>query len=80
LSCQQSTSERGVRYYRDAEFSGCLEQGDLGVFDVEHEGRVLDLEGSDGVDCVCPAESLGGALRETEVFDFSFSENDMGSK
>ena len=69
LARQQTSAQRRVRDNRDAQLTGRLEQRNLGIFDVEREGRVFDLQCGDGVHGVCTAQSRGGALGETKVLD-----------
>jgi hypothetical protein len=59
LSGEQAASQGGVRDNLDAELSCSGKEADLGVFDVEREGRVLHLHRSNRVNGVCTAESGG---------------------
>lgn len=50
-----------------------MEKANLGVLDVEREGRVLDLDGGDRVHGVRTAERVGGHFGETEMLDLALS-------
>ena len=71
LARQHTASKRRVRNRRDAEFSACLQKGDVWVFDVHGEGGVFNLDGGDRVNGVSAAESRRRALAEADVGDFA---------
>lgn len=50
-----------------------MQEADFGVFDVNGEGGVFDLDGGDVVDFAGAAEGGGGDFGEAEVFDFASS-------
>ena len=62
FACDETTSERSIRYDRDTELASGLQQTDLLVLDVQGEGRILDLDGSDRVDGMCAPKSRCGDL------------------
>lgn len=71
LSSQETAAERRVRDDLDAEFAGGLQETDLGVLNVEREGRVLDLDCSDWVHSMSSAQRLRGHLGKAKVLDFT---------
>lgn len=68
---EETATEWSVRDDIDTEFVRSLEKADLLVFDVEGEGRVFDLKGSDWMDSMSAAKSVCRALREADIFDFA---------
>ena len=50
LSSQNAAGEWGVRDDSYAKFSTGLEESNLWTFDIDREGAVLALDGTDGVD------------------------------
>jgi hypothetical protein len=76
-SSQQPTSKGRVCDNGDTQLSRGFKQSNLGIFYIEHERRVLNLKSGDGVDCVGASKSLGGALRQAEIFNLPFSENNL---
>ena len=67
---QEAASQRRVCDDSDAELTRCLEETDLLVLDVEREGRVLDLDGRNGVHRVCTPQALRRAFGKTDVLHF----------
>lgn len=70
----EASPERRVRDDLDPELARRFEQPDLGVLDVEREGRILDLQCQDGVHGVCAAERLFGDFRQADVLDLASPE------
>ena len=67
----ETPSERSIRDDLDAEFPRGLQESDGLILNIQGEGRVLNLDGRDGVDGVCPAKSRSRDLTESEMFNFS---------
>ena len=72
----EAPSEGRVCDDLDAEFPRGLQEPDGLILDVQSEGRVLDLDGKNGVDSVRPAKSRSRDLRESEVFNLPGSRED----
>lgn len=69
---EHAPPDRRVCDNGDAELARGLQHVDLGRLDIEREGRVLDLDGGDGVDGVRTTQRSGTALAQAEVFDLAF--------
>ena len=74
LTSQETTTKRRVGDNSDAELLARFEESDLLVFDIEREGRVLDLEGRDGVHRMRATESLLRAFGQANVANLSLPE------
>lgn len=57
-----------------------MQEADFGVFNVDGERGVFDLDGGDVVDFAGTAEGGGGDFREAEIFDFTCSVDDHARK
>ena len=73
LTGDEAAAEGGVGDCGDAEVAASLQEADLGVFDVDGEGGVFDLNSGDMVDGAGAAEGGGGDFGEAKVFDFACS-------
>ena len=69
----KASSEGRVCDDLDAELPHGLQESDALILDVQGEGRVLDLDGRDGVDSVCPTKGRSRDLGESDVFELSGS-------
>ena len=65
----ETPSEGRISNDLDPKLPSGLQEADGLVLDVQGEWRVLDLDGGDGVDGVCPAKGRSRDLGESEVFD-----------
>lgn len=61
---QEAAPEGSIRNDGDSQFATGVEEIDLGIFDVEGEWGVLDLNGRDRVDCMRASEGGSRDLRE----------------
>jgi hypothetical protein len=77
LASEEPASEGRVRDDLDAELAAGGEQVNLGVLNVEREGRVLDLHRGYGVHGVRAAQGVGRDFGKAEVLDFSCPGSDV---
>jgi hypothetical protein len=70
LSGDQTPSKGRVGNNFDSKLTGRVEDVDFWVFDVKREGRILHLDGSNGVHFLSPTQSVRRAFRQPEIFHF----------
>lgn len=73
MTGEKTASERSVRYDGDAQLVGGPEEVDLGVFNIEGEGRVFDLNRGDRMHSVGSTEGCSRALGQPQIPDLSLS-------
>ena len=73
LTGEESPAERAVGDDGNVELATGFEQSNLRIFNVGGKGAVFDLQRSDRVDFVRPAEGGRRNFTQSEVSDFTFS-------
>ena len=64
---EETPPERSVGDDLDPEFPRGFQEPDGLILDVQREGRVLDLDGGDGVNGMCSAKGRSGDLRQSNM-------------